>query len=215
MKPIPIPAFPLKGKELEQCSLNVCLHVSKASQFSDLCQKTFAYLRRPAAAMETACSLSMRRQYGFTIVELLVTVVIISVLASAALPMAELVARRNKEQELHRALREIRDALDAYKQAGEEGRVIHKTGQSGYPPTLETLVEGVTDAKSPTGAKLHFLRRIARDPFSSDMGVPAAKTWGKRSYASSADDPKEGEDVYDVYSVSTGTGLNGIAYREW
>jgi general secretion pathway protein G len=155
------------------------------------------------------------RQSGFTIVELLVTVVIVSILASVAFPMAELAVQRNKEQDLRRALREVREALDAYKTAGDEGRLLRKAGESGYPRALEVLVDGVVDAKSPTGAKIYFLRRIPRDPFFSENGVPAAKMWGKRSYASSADDPKEGSDVYDIYSLSKGVGLNGIAYRDW
>jgi general secretion pathway protein G len=155
------------------------------------------------------------RQRGFTIVELLVTVVIVSIIATVAFPMAELAVQRNKEQELRRALREVREAVDAYKTAGDEGRILRKVGDSGYPPTLEILVHGVGDAKSAKGAKIYFLRRIPRDPFYSEGDVSAAKTWGKRSYASSADDPKEGSDVYDIYSLSKGTGLNGIAYRDW
>ncbi len=158
---------------------------------------------------------SMRRQSGFTIIEVLVTVVIVSILASVALPMAELAVQRNKEQDLRRSLREIREALDAYKQAGDEGKFLRKVGESGYPPTLEILAEGAVDLKSPSGAKIYFLRRIPRDPFASDSDLPPAKTWGKRSYASSADDPKEGADVYDVYSKASGVGLNGILYREW
>lgn len=155
------------------------------------------------------------RRRGFTIVELLVTVVIVSVLASTALPMTELVLRRNKEQLLHRELRTIRDALDAYKQAGDDGRIARQPLESGYPHSLEQLVDGVVDAKSASGAKMYFLRRIPRDPMHTDTGVAAAKTWGKRSYASSADDPKEGADVYDVYSLSPGTGMNSIPYRAW
>lgn len=155
------------------------------------------------------------RHQGFTIVELLMTIVIISILASAAFPMAELAIQRNKEQDLRRALREIRSALDAYKQAGDEGRIARKAGDSGYPRTLEALVDGVTDAKNPSGAKIYFLRRIPRDPFYADASAPPAGTWGKRSYASSADDPKEGDDVYDVYSLAPGAGLNDVPYREW
>lgn len=165
--------------------------------------------------MSLATAFPERRQRGFTIVELLVTVVIVSILASVALPMAELAVQRNKEQELRRVLREMREALDTYKQASDEGRIMRNTDGSGYPPRLEILVDGVADAKSATGAKIYFLRRIPRDPFFSDLSIPAAKTWGKRSYASSAIDPKEGGDVYDVYSVSQGVGLNGIPYREW
>jgi general secretion pathway protein G len=152
---------------------------------------------------------------GFTIIELLVTVVIVSIIASVAFPMAELAVQRNKEQDLRRTLREIREALDAYKTAGDEGRILRQAGESGYPSTLEILVDGVEDAKSPARAKIYFLRRIPRDPFAVDGEVSAAETWGKRSYASSADDPKEGADVYDIYSLSKGVGLNGIAYRDW
>jgi general secretion pathway protein G len=157
----------------------------------------------------------MRRQYGFTIVELLVTVVIVSILASVAFPMMEFTVQRGKEQDLRRALREIREALDTYKRAGDEGKIMHKVGESGFPYSLEVLVDGVPDAKSPTEAKVFFLRRIPRDPFFPDAKITASKTWGKRSYASSADEPKEGKDVYDIYSLSTGTGLAGIPYREW
>lgn len=155
------------------------------------------------------------RKHGFTLIELLVTLVIVSILASAILPMAELSMQRNKEQELRHALREIREALDAYKQAGDEGRMIRKADEAGYPPTLTTLVNGVPDVKSPTGARLYFLRRLPRDPFYPDQNTPAARTWGLRSYASSADDPKEGGDVYDVYSTASGAGLNGVPYRDW
>jgi general secretion pathway protein G len=156
-----------------------------------------------------------RRTSGFTIIEMLVTIVIISVLASVAFPMAQLAVQRGKEQELRRSLREIREALDAFKQAGDEGKFLRKAGESGYPPSLEILVNGAVDLKNPSGAKIYFLRRLPRDPFFPDPDVPAAKTWGKRSYASAPDDPKEGADVYDVYSTSTGLGLNGILYREW
>lgn len=157
----------------------------------------------------------MRRQSGFTIIELLVTIVIISVLASAALPMAELVQQRTKEQELRRALLQIREAIDAYHQAAEAGRIERNPGASGYPPSLEVLVDGVIDAKDPARNKLYFLRRIPRDPMHQDRTLTPGATWGKRSYRSSAEQPREGEDVYDVYSLQTGTALNGSAYRDW
>lgn len=152
---------------------------------------------------------------GFTIVELLVTIVIIGILASAAIPMTELAFQRSKEQDLRNALREIRTAIDAYKQAGDDGHIERKMTESGYPHTLEELVNGAIDAKNPKGGKLYFLRRIPRDPLHDDGLAPAGKTWGKRSYASSSNEPKAGEDVYDVYSLAPGVGLNNIPYREW
>jgi general secretion pathway protein G len=124
--------------------------------------------------------------------------------------------KRSKEQELRLALREIRSALDAYMQAVEEGRIAHEAGTSAYPASLDLLVEGIPDATSPERERrLHFLRRVPRDPMASDPSRGPAETWGKRSYASSHDAPEEGEDVYDVYSLAPGVGLNGIPYRYW
>lgn len=153
---------------------------------------------------------------GFTLIELLVTVAIVSLLASVVLPMAELTVQRGKEQELRLALRQIRGALDAYKQAVDEGRVMNAAQQSGYPPTLKVLVEGVADAGSPDRKrKIYFLRRIPRDPTFTDPTRPDEETWGLRSYVSSFDAPQNGEDVFDVYSLSPGIGMNGIRYRDW
>lgn len=152
---------------------------------------------------------------GFTLLELLITIAIVAVLATVALPMTEIAIQRSKEQELRLNLREIREAIDAYKQAIDEGRIVKKIDESGYPKSLEVLVEGVDDAKSPEKAKIYFLRRIPRDPFYKDNSVSAADTWGKRSYDSPPEEPTEGDDVYDIYSQVDGTGLNGIPYREW
>lgn len=153
---------------------------------------------------------------GFTLIELVITVAIVSLLASVVLPMTELVVQRSKEQELRLALRQIRGALDAYRQAVDEGRVIHSVQQSGYPPSLKVLVDGVADASSPDRKrKIYFLRRIPRDPTFMDSSRPDEETWGMRSYASSFDAPEAGEDVFDVYSLSPGVGLNGIRYRNW
>ena len=152
---------------------------------------------------------------GFTLIELVITVAIVAILASVALPLNELVVQRAKEQDLRRALREVREALDAHKQASDEGRIQKRVGESGYPKKLEDLVEGVEDQKNPRKEKIYFLRRVPRDPVSTEPGVAAAQTWGKRSYASPPEDPKEGDDVFDVYSLAPGVGINGRPYREW
>lgn len=154
------------------------------------------------------------RARGFTLIELLVTLALIGLVASIALPVAELTTLRLKEGELRSALRQIRGGLDAYKQAVDEGRIIQRVGDSGYPRSLTLLVEGVEDARSPTHSKIHFLRRIPRDPFADPMLRPE-DTWGKRSYQSRHDRPRVGDDVYDIYSLAPGSGINGIAYREW
>jgi len=158
---------------------------------------------------------------GFTLIELMIVVVIMAVLATAALPLRELMVKREKEQELRVALRQIRSAIDAYKQATDEGRITKKADESGYPPRLEELFMGVRDIKSPDKKVIYFIRRLPRDPMFVELDIagvtatPAADTWGKRSYESPWDSPKEGDDVYDVYSRSEAIGLNGIPYREW
>lgn len=152
---------------------------------------------------------------GFTIIELLVTVFILSILAGVTMPMAELVVQRGKEERLRMALQDIRQALDRYKKASDEGRIAKQIGDPGYPPSLDTLVAGVVDLRSPNGQKLYFLRRVPSDPMASDARISPDQSWGKRSYASSAEDPREGADVYDIYSLSEGVGLNGVPYRQW
>jgi general secretion pathway protein G len=156
------------------------------------------------------------RVRGFTIIELLMTVAIISLLATAVVPSAQLVFQRERESELRASLRTIRAAIDAYKVASDSGRIKKELNKSGYPPDLQSLVDGVDDASSPKeGAKIYFLRRLPPDPFWPDATTPAADTWGLRSYASPPDDPQPGEDVYDVHSRSSRTGLNGVPYRDW
>ena len=152
---------------------------------------------------------------GFTLIELLIVVAIVAILAAGLLPLAELANQRSKEQELRAALRDIRTAIDAYKQAADEGRVAKKADESGYPPALEVLAAGAANQKDPAKSKVYFLRRIPRDPFFPDAEVAADKTWGVRSYDSPPDDPHEGKDVFDVYSLSSAKGINGVPYRLW
>lgn len=154
------------------------------------------------------------RWCGFTLIEMVITVAIVGVLAAGTVPLVELAVQRTKEQELRSALRQLREGIDAYKRAAEEGRIARRADETGYPRTLDSLVEGVEDAKATDRRKIYFLRRLPRDPFAApEQG--AAASWGKRSYASPPDAPREGADVFDVYSLAQGVGINGIPYREW
>jgi len=150
----------------------------------------------------------VKRAAGFTLVELVITVTIVALLASVALPLSELAVQRSREADLRGALREIRGAIDAYKRAFDDGRIEKKLDSSGYPPTLATLVEGVKDPRNPDAPKIYFLRRLPRDPMTGEA-------WGLRAYASPPDDPQAGRDVFDVFSTSGGAGMNGVPYREW
>jgi general secretion pathway protein G len=165
---------------------------------------------------EGCWSAPRRRVRGFTIIELVITLAIIALLATAVLPSAQLMYQREREGQLRDALRTIRSAVDAYKKASDTGRIKKDADQSGYPPDLQTLVDGVDDARSAKdGVKIYFLRAIPRDPLWPDMNTPAADTWSLRSYASPPDAPAPGDDVYDVHSQSTKLGLNGVPYNEW
>ena len=152
---------------------------------------------------------------GVTLIELLVTLAILAVLASAAAPVLQTVQQRRQELQLRAALGEIRRALDDYKRATDEGRIARPAGLAGYPATLDVLVAGVVDQRDPKHAKMYFLRRVPRDPFAEPSPVSDAASWGLRSYSSEPAAPREGDDVYDVYSTSVRIGLNGVEYRQW
>jgi general secretion pathway protein G len=156
----------------------------------------------------------MRRR-GYTLVELLVVLAVLGLLASMAMPLAEVTVQREKERELKRALWEIRDAIDDWRRAREQGVIAGAAASPPYPPNLQALVRSESEAQVVQGGRvLRFLRRIPRDPF-SDPSIPAELGWGLRSYMSSADEPQAGADVFDVYSRSSAVGLNGVPLRQW
>jgi len=150
---------------------------------------------------------------GFTFIEILVVSAILLVLASAAMPLARVTVQRQREIELHRVLREMRTAIDKYKDAVDTGLIAAievKVGSEGYPPDLETLVEGVPVANDASGKKLKFLRRVPMDPMTHST------EWGLRSYQD-APDAKSwgGQNVFDVYTKSESKALDGTIYRDW
>jgi general secretion pathway protein G len=155
----------------------------------------------------------VRAERGFTFIELVVVTTILLVLASTVMPLAQVTAQRQREAELRRNLREIRTALDKFKDAVDQG-VIPSTelepANEGYPPDLEKLVAGVSVANDASGRKLKFLRRIPVDPMTKDT------KWGMRSYQ---DDPDAtswgGQNVFDVYTTSDGVALDGTKYKDW
>jgi general secretion pathway protein G len=151
-----------------------------------------------------------RRQRGFTLVELIVSFTIMSLLTTMAVPLASYRVKRDKERELRYALREIRKAIDAYKDATLANKIDVKLGTEGYPESLEILVQGVKLSQSPDGKTIKFLRRIPMDPMTGTYD------WGKRSMQ---DDPKSqswgGQNVFDVYTKSTERARDGTPYAEW
>ncbi len=151
---------------------------------------------------------------GFALIELLISVAILGLLAGGAMTFADLAVQRNNEQALRASLREIRQAIDEYKQASDAHRIARAADETGYPRSLAELTDGVTDATSPKGAKIYFLRRLPRDPL-ADAALPADATWGLRSYDSPPDNPQAGRDVFDVHSLSLRKGLNGQPYEDW
>jgi general secretion pathway protein G len=152
-------------------------------------------------------------QAGYSLIELLAVTVVLLVLASAVMPLAKVTVQRAREAELRRSLREMRTAIDRYKDAADLQQIAAtdlKTGAEGYPPTLEVLVEGVRANGDASGRKLKFLRRIPIDP------MTRSQEWGMRSYQDDADSTSwGGQNVYDVRSKSEGTALDGTKYRDW
>ena len=155
----------------------------------------------------------MRSEQGYTFIEVIVVSAILMILASAVMPLAQVTARRQREAELHRELRELRTAIDKFKDAVDTGQIPAselEPGSEGYPPDLETLVEGVSKANDASGVKLKFLRRVPLDPLTHST------EWGLRSYQDKPDSSSwGGQNVYDVYSKAEGTALDGTKYREW
>ena len=158
-------------------------------------------------------TLQLRGTRGYTFVELLIVVMLLSILAAAALPLVRVTVRRQKEAELRHALREVRTAIDRYKDASDRGMIggpNQRLGSEGYPPDLKTLVEGVEVTGDASGRKLKFLRRVPLDP------IMNSTDWGLRSYQDSHDSMAwGGQNVYDIYSKASGRGLDGIPYRQW
>ncbi|MCH7388138.1 type II secretion system GspH family protein [Acinetobacter modestus] len=150
---------------------------------------------------------------GFTYVELIISLVLLGLLASIVIPVTSVASKQQKERELKAALLEMRVAIDAYKLASDRNELVDEfKTESGYPPDLKALM-GVP-SKYSNKKIIRFLRKIPNDPFSDQTQIPELN-WGVRSYASEASEPKKGKDVYDIYSLSKDTGINGIAYRLW
>jgi general secretion pathway protein G len=155
----------------------------------------------------------LRAERGFSFVEVLVVTMILFILASAVMPLAKVTAQRQREAELRRSLREIRTAIDRFKDAVDNGLIPTtelRPGSEGYPPDLDTLVDGVSAANDASGRKLKFLRRVPVDPMTGDT------EWGKRSYQDKPDATSwGGQNVFDVYTTFEGTALDGSKYRDW
>lgn len=154
------------------------------------------------------------RRRGFTLTEMLITLAILSILALTALPLAKIAIKREKEIQVRRSLRIIREAIDAYKRLADEKKIEVEDETEGYPPSLDILVEGVEVKEEKDGEEririIKFLRRIPKDPMTDSY------EWGLRSYQDEADSNVwGGENVYDVYTRSPGTALDGTKYRDW
>jgi general secretion pathway protein G len=154
-----------------------------------------------------------RSQRGFSLVEVIVVVTILMIMASAAMPLARVTQQRQKEAELRRSLREMRTAIDKFKDAVDNGLIATtelRPGSEGYPPDLDTLIDGVPAANDASGRKLKFLRRLPIDPMTNSM------EWGRRAYQDRPDATSwGGQNVFDVFTTSTATALDGSKYKDW
>lgn len=185
----------------------------------------------PRRGTRAGSGVGVRAARGFTLIELLAALAILAVMGMMALAPLRAEVQRAKERELRVALQQIREAIDEYKRAGDEGRIAKSPDATGWPPSLEALVRGVPALAAPgagpgAGApapfanaaaaprRIHFLRRLPRDPF-TDPALPPERSWGLRSSASAPDDPQPGTDVFDVYSLAGGVGSNGVPFRRW
>jgi general secretion pathway protein G len=157
--------------------------------------------------------MTLRAERGYTFVEVLIVTMMLLVLASAVMPLTKVVSQRAREAELRRTLREMRSAIDRFKDAADQGVIPAtelKPANENYPAELDTLVEGVSVANDASGRKLKFLRRVPIDPMTS------TREWGLRSYQDKADSTSwGGQNVFDVYSRSDGTALDGTKYKDW
>ena len=196
-----------RNKWREKHSMEVGVVRGRAAfQLGNRCSSPTAGALGPVASMKSEIQL-VRRQRGFTLMELIVATAILTILTMMALPLARVTIQRERERELRRDLWEMRDAIDRYKDAAEQGKFQTKVDTMNYPPDLETLAKGV---EGQGGKKYRFLRSIPTDPMTKST------EWGLRSMQDDADaDSWGGQNVFDVYSKSDRTALDGTKYKDW